>query len=238
MGRGSRFYFALALPSAEGLELSQPERLPVGLADEREVLALVVDDNSDNRDVLSGILEGIGVSVISAEDGRQAVDAAFTHSPDIVFMDIWMPVMDGLEAVKQILMRCGERCPKLVAVSASVLPHQRQSYLDAGFDDFIAKPIDSGSIYECISRLLNIHYQYNEVTPATVALPNIRLPISLIARLKQAAEHGEVTALREMLNEVRGSGVDGKIIAQHLHELICNLDMKGILRALEAISCE
>jgi signal transduction histidine kinase/CheY-like chemotaxis protein len=237
-GRGSRFFLTLDLPAATGLGFGQPKRIPIGLTEDREILALVVDDNSENRDVLSEILEEIGVSVISAENGQQAVDAALAHSPDIVFMDVWMPIMEGLEAVKQIIMRCGKRCPKLVAVSASVLPHQRQSYLDAGFNDFIAKPINAESIYECMARLLNIHYQYDESIPEKIALPDIRLPIDLVMRLKQAAKHGEVTALRGMFNEVRQTGVNGKIFAQHLQELIRNLDMKGILRALEAIGCE
>jgi len=83
------------------------------------VSALVADDNKENRDVLSKMLAAIGVAVITAENGQQAVEAVIAHQPDIVFMDIWMPVMDGIQALKEILLECGEARPILVAVSAS-----------------------------------------------------------------------------------------------------------------------
>jgi len=234
-GIGSRFFFMLELPVAVESDLDQPGRMPVSLAEGCQVSALIVDDSRENREVLSGILGEIGVPVVCAENGQEAVDIVLSSRPDIAFMDIWMPFMDGLEAVKRIIMDCDEGRPKLVAVSASVLPHQRQSYLDAGFDDFIAKPVNAEIVYDCMARLLNIQYEYDEGTPEDVDISYAKLPEDLLLRLRKAAELGEVTALREMMGEVRQAGTGGRIFAYKLHGLIRNLDMNGILHILEGM---
>ena len=127
-------------------DLTDSERV-VHLADGYEVKALVADDNRENREVLSQLLSDIGVSVITAEDGREAVQAAREHKPDIIFMDIRMPVMDGIEAARRILKFPDSPPPKIVAVSASALIHEQRRYLEAGFDDFIAKPLRAERVF-------------------------------------------------------------------------------------------
>jgi CheY-like chemotaxis protein len=151
---------------------------------------LVVDDNRENRDVLSQLLKDIGVTVIIAENGRQALEAVRIEEPDvvsngvytavgnidIVFMDIWMPVMDGLEATRRILEKFGEERPKLVAVSASALAHERQGYFEAGFDDFIPKPIDSQRVYSCLATFLHVEYEYDDSEMPRTEFEKIVLP--------------------------------------------------------------
>jgi CheY-like chemotaxis protein/anti-sigma regulatory factor (Ser/Thr protein kinase) len=184
-GKGSRFFFTLNLPpvleatsQAAGLSQDGLKHIPTRLANGYKVKALVADDNKENRDVLSMMLSDIGVSVITAENGVQAVEATLANKPDIVFLDIWMPHKGGLEAVREILLKCsqgrsfassgtpkvygGEDRPKLVAVSASAMAYERQSYFDAGFDDFIAKPIDAKRVYECLAKFLRIEYEYED----------------------------------------------------------------------------
>jgi CheY-like chemotaxis protein len=184
-GKGSRFFFTLNLPpvlettsQAAGLSQDGLKHVPTRLANGYKVKALVADDNKENQDVLSRMLSDIGVSVMTAENGVQAVEATLANKPDIVFMDIWMPHKDGPQAVREILLKCsqgrsfassgtpkaygGEDRPKLVAVSASALAHERQSYFDAGFDDFIAKPIDAKRVYECLAKFLRIEYEYED----------------------------------------------------------------------------
>jgi hypothetical protein len=101
MGRGSRFWVSVPLARVEAgkqlnleprtLNIEQPGRLAAG----RTVKALVVDDVAENRDLLSRMLADIGCEVLTANDGRQGVELAFSARPDIVFMDIRMPVLDG-----------------------------------------------------------------------------------------------------------------------------------------------
>jgi len=110
------------------------------LASEFKVKALVVDDIALNRDVLTKLLNMIGADVIEAENGEEAVKKTREHHPDIILMDMRMPVMDGEEAVKKIQSEFGKDRFKVVAVTASALDRHRDYYLDLGFHEFIGKP--------------------------------------------------------------------------------------------------
>jgi signal transduction histidine kinase/DNA-binding response OmpR family regulator len=240
--KGSRFFFTLNLPTAEeasrtvALSQGSSKGAPARLADGYRVKALVADDNKENRDVLSQMLEDIGVEVITADNGQQAVEATLADKPAIVFMDIWMPILDGLEAMQQILLACEDNHPKLVAVSASVFEHEKQRYFDCGFEDFIPKPVDAEQLYECLARLLHVEYEYDDDNLPAIDFSKIVLPEALFLRLKQAAESGEVMALRESLAEVRQVSVDGRLLAEQLHQLSRKFDMEGILDILGFVS--
>ena len=239
MGEGSRFFFTVSLEivteeAASYMKEREAQPAPTRLADGHKVLALVADDKEENRDVLSGILSDIGVSVVTAENGQQAVEAVIAHGPDIVFMDIWMPEMDGLEAAQRIISEHGDDCPKLVAVSASVLLHERKQYFDAGFEDFIPKPVDAGRIYRCLASLLHIEYEYEE-TEITPDGSGIVLPEGLLLRLKEAAQFGHVTELEEALEEIRQMGKAERLLVDQLLKLTQNLDMGAILNILGRI---
>ena len=245
VGKGSCFFFTVPLETmpeeevkAASVDLSEEKGIPTHLAEGYEVLALIADDNKENRDVLSKMLEDIGVSVITAENGEQAVEATLANKPEIIFMDIWMPKMDGLKAAQQILSELREDCPKLVAVSASVLAHERQSYLNASFDDFIAKPVRPEKIYQCLAKYLQIEYEYGQDDSKLMDFGEIVLPDELLSRLKDAAEIGEVTTLIECLQEVRQIGEQECLLAERLHELGRRLDMGKILQILESINHE
>ena len=113
--KGSRFFFTIPLePTTEGVTPSSVDtvRQVVRLAAGYQVKALVADDNQENREVLSQMLSDIGVTVILAENGQQVLEAVPAEGPDIVFMDIWMPVMDGLETTQHLLRRIRGRTPK------------------------------------------------------------------------------------------------------------------------------
>ncbi len=242
VGRGSRFFFSLPLRligEERSKHLTDSERV-VHLADGYEVKALVADDNRENREVLSQLLSDIGVSVITAEDGRETVEAARVHRPDIVFMDIRMPVMDGIEAARRILKFPDSPPPKIVAVSASALIHEQRRYLEAGFDDFIAKPVRAERVYECLAHLLHVEYEMRDetTTPVPVDPSRITLPEGLISRLREAAEYGHVTELERLLQEVEQIGEEGARLAEQLRELSRNFDMEGILSILEVVSHE
>jgi CheY-like chemotaxis protein len=88
---------------------------------------------------LSGLLERVGVEVVTANDGAQALERIAEQCPDIVFMDLRIPVMDGLTAVRHLRERWPKKPIVCVAITASGLLRQRSVYLDAAFDDFIGK---------------------------------------------------------------------------------------------------
>jgi CheY-like chemotaxis protein len=206
------------------------------LAAGQQVRAVVADDNQNNLDVLRRILERIGVDVVTATNGQETLGAIQASRPDIVLMDIRMPVMDGVEAVRQILEEYGESRPKLVAVSASVLFHESQRYLDAGFDEFIPKPINAGQIYECLAQLLHINYEYTNSPSAD--LPDLKLPEALLNQLSAAAEIRNVTELSRCLEDVRQVSEEGHVLADRLDQLCQDFNMDKILAILDTVECE
>jgi len=241
-GKGSRFFFTLNLPPAIKDTTSHAvdfgRHVPTRLADGYKVKALVADDNKDNLYVLSKILENIGVSVITAQNGGQAVELACAQKPDIVFMDIWMPQMNGFQAARQIFSvnevhaEPGEKRPKLVAVSASALTHEQQKYFEEGFDAFIPKPVDAQRVYDCLAKFLHVKYEYEDEFKS-VDYQKIALPEQLLLRLWEAAQFGDMSALRDLSDEVRQIGEHGRFLAERILTLTRKFDMKGILEILD-----
>ena len=161
-GEGSCFRFELELPPAEGDLIAKREQNGglCRLAESYRVRALVVDDVEDNREVLSGLLERAGVEVTMANSGAEALQRIAEQIPDIVFMDVRMPVMDGLTAVRLLRERWPAEEIVCVAITASGLLRQRSFYLDAGFDDFIGKPFLFDKVCDCMVRHLNVEFEH------------------------------------------------------------------------------
>ena len=239
-GPGSRFFFTVPLPPATSDAIAEPSQWSdvTRLAEEYHVNALIVDDAKINRDVLSRILTDLGVEVMEAENGQQGVEMVREHQPDIVFMDIRMPVMDGLEAAGQIFEEFGKDRLKLAAISASTLTHEQQIYLDAGFDDFISKPFRFERVCECLATLLGVEFERGE-PQATETEPEavlaVSLPGDLLEQLKSAAELYMVTDLETHLKAVEVLGESEQRLADQLRELIQHYDMDSVLHILSEI---
>ncbi|ALN74607.1 response regulator [Aureimonas sp. AU20] len=113
---------------------------------------LLVEDNELNRDMLSRRLIRAGFAVTFAQDGQEAVDAAFRDAPDLVLMDLGLPVLDGWEATRQIRAR-GWAGP-IIALTAHAMSGERERALAAGCDDFDTKPVDIARLLEKMRALL------------------------------------------------------------------------------------
>ena len=241
-GRGSRFFFTLQLPrgavrrGAGADALQEVEHL----ADGYEVRALVVDDIRENREVLSTLLAVIGCEIILAENGRQALEAVSVSRPDIIFMDMRMPEIDGLEATRRIVRDYGASGLKVVATSASALEHERERYLEAGCDDFVAKPFRGERIYATLKTLLGVEFDYKPHeagadAPLMHDLGRIVLPEDLATRLMMAAELHSATVLKNCLKEVEELGPSGQRLAEHLREFLASYDMNMIQKIVAQI---
>lgn len=115
---------------------------------------LLVEDNDMNRDMLKRRLERRGHEVIEALDGEEGVRLATETLPNLVLMDISLPLMDGYEATR--LLKLGEptRSIPIIAITAHALSTDRARCLEAGVDDYDTKPVDFGRLIEKIDRLL------------------------------------------------------------------------------------
>jgi PAS domain S-box-containing protein len=165
LGEGSTFWFSARFGLAAAAAPTPADgSLPVlaalggigtmapGTAEARRVRVLVVDDNEVNLLIAGEMLSYAGAEVHTAEDGVQALQRLQSETFDLVFMDMQMPVMDGLEATRRIRARTdGPRVP-IVAMTANALPADRERCLQAGMDDVITKPIDPDRLVAVVQR--------------------------------------------------------------------------------------
>ena len=115
---------------------------------------LVADDNGDTRRVVRWMLEQKGYAVIEAEDGREAVAAALRERPDLILMDLTMPVLDGFDAVRQVREHPELRGVPVVAMTARDAAASRDRAEDLGFNQYLSKPLDFLRLNVVIERLL------------------------------------------------------------------------------------
>ncbi len=120
----------------------------------RKPLVLVVDDFADNREMYSEYLSFSGYDVIEARNGKEAVDAAQARLPDIIIMDLSLPVMDGWEATRRLKADDRTRRIPVVALTGHALAGHSKGAKDAGCDSFLAKPCLPDQLVAEIRRML------------------------------------------------------------------------------------
>jgi CheY-like chemotaxis protein len=121
-----------------------------------QATVLVAEDSADTRAVLRHALASYGYRVMEAADGREAVEAAQSECPDLVVMDLNMPVMDGLaatERIRELRDRCGD--VPIVAATAFDTYGMREAAMEAGCDAYLLKPLDLDELESVIARLLS-----------------------------------------------------------------------------------
>ncbi len=135
--------FKRALAPRITLDRTLATRIPISI--------LVAEDNPVNRRLAERILEQMGYTVALAENGREAVDLVRAGSFDLVFMDVQMPELDGIDATMEILTDANGRRPFIVAMTANAMDRDRQLCLESGMDDYISKPISIDDIQRVIT---------------------------------------------------------------------------------------
>ncbi len=115
---------------------------------------LLVEDNEMNRDMLSRRLERRGFQVVIAIDGQQGVDLAQAEKPDLILMDMSLPVLDGWEATRRLKGAPETRAIPIIALTAHAMAGDREKALEAGCDDYDTKPIELPRLLGKIDTLL------------------------------------------------------------------------------------
>ena len=199
-GKGSRFWFQLDLPFAEASAEVSPRRIITGYEGSKRKI-LVVDDVAASRTMLVQALASLGFAVFDAVNGRDAIERVQLLKPDLVLMDLMMPVMDGTEAIRRIRRLTGfERLP-IIVVSASAGPQEHSRSLGSGASGFLSKPIDHDRLLQVIGQQLGIQWTYRDEAPAvsgpesnTWLLP----PDAELERLYQAALAGSMREIQQL----------------------------------------
>jgi signal transduction histidine kinase/CheY-like chemotaxis protein len=155
-GRGSVFEIALhhvpvaAVPVKSKKDGTVEESLILF----EKALVLVVDDIATNRNLVREFFQDTPISVIEAEDGDKAVTAAVRYKPDVILMDIRMPVMDGYEATRRIRKLEAIKHIPVIALTASGMKEEKNKTLSSGFDGFLTKPIQRSELFDELAKFI------------------------------------------------------------------------------------
>ena len=213
VGRGSTFAISLPLDESAADEvpaLDKPRQVGKLKPGQGPCRVLVADDVEDNRELLVQILEPLGFEVRLAQDGAQAVAEFRAWRPHLILMDFLMPVMDGLEAIRQIRASPGGDEPKIIAVTASAMDENRQELLGNGANDFMGKPFLESELFAKIRTHLGIEFLDADdpaaadpddaagLTPGSLA----GLPPHLILAMREAVIEADLDPLLAQIDQL------------------------------------
>lgn len=253
VGRGSRFFFTVYVP-VPGQEIvahyEQGRRRPVGLEpDQPRRKLLVADDNDHNRKMLVQLLAALPgavevLEVLEATNGQEAIDVWQTRQPDLIFMDVRMPVLDGLEATRRIKAQQAGLSPTIIiAVTASAFEDDRQGVLAAGCDDFLRKPLRKAELYEMLSKHLSLRLEYAQPAPEveeaeeTALDPHLLVNLSpaWLAAMRHATIVGDVEEMLALIVQIphHSPSAGTMALADRLATLVNQFEYEPILRWLE-----
>ena len=204
-GKGSTFSFEIEVPVAPAapVPVASHETL-VGYEGERKRL-LVVDDVPQNRAMLLDLLQEAGFIVAAASNGLECLVLLDSFKPDLILMDVMMPVMDGNETTRQIRHMPGWGDVPILAVTASASADDERKSRDAGASGFLAKPVDHDLLLRTVGRLLALRWTTGQPVPeggaeAAMTVP----PAAEIEALWQLAQIGSMREIRERAAYLRG----------------------------------
>jgi len=204
LGVGSEFYFDLELPLATDWiqqQTSKVEHIIGYVGAQRQIL--VVDDRWENRAVIVNLLAPLGFAVIEATDGQDGLDKMRVQLPDLVITDLSMPIMDGFEMLNQLRNDSNLKQLKVIVSSASVSQLDQQMSLDAGGDDFLAKPIQSQDLFHLLASHLQLIWKYEEMVVSPAISGELIAPDSGdLKLLLELVQEGRLKKLVEVAQQI------------------------------------
>ncbi|HOI33001.1 MAG TPA: ATP-binding protein, partial [Bacteroidales bacterium] len=242
LGIGSTFTFSFHYEPAG---IGQPKRT----TNESRILSvdsaslpinvLVVDDKSHNRNIIKEMLEPLGFTCKFAVNGKEAVEQFKEWNPQLIIMDIVMPVMDGREATRQIRNMPEGKKVVIIAVTASALDEERAEILTLGVNDFVRKPFKMNDLLESIRLHTGIKYNYlhlkdkeSEIEKQTISTDEIlrQVDSKLRNQLLRAANLGDISLLMQLITEIRNQYPE---LAVYLTKLVDSFDFETLINLIE-----
>ncbi|NET31846.1 MAG: response regulator [Cyanothece sp. SIO1E1] len=245
LGIGSTFTFVVDFPLAIiDWQHKTKARKPIIAYRGAKKNILVVDDQWENRSVLVNLLEPIGFVLATAAQGEVGLAKAAELEPDLVILDLAMPVMDGYQVLHQVRHSETLSNLKVIVSSASVSETDKQKSLDAGADDFLPKPVQAEALFQLLEKHLSLEWQYEadpeaplqslpksavSTTQSVLVLPNSEE----IARLYVAARIGDIKAIKQEAQRLRQLDIGYHPFADHVLQLAQAMSVEAIFKLVK-----
>jgi PAS domain S-box-containing protein len=254
LGEGSRFAFDIQISPASAIEIQiqQSKCAVIGLApDQEEYRILVVDDAKESRLVISQLLTSIGFAVREATNGQEAIAQWQEWQPQLIFMDMRMPIMDGYEATRVIKATIYHKPPIIIALTANAFEEQRAAMIQAGCDDLINKPFREEILLEKLSEYLGVRYLYQEennqlakvkhtttediLTPTDLLHLLSQISPEWLTQLYHAAAQCSDDMILDLLNQIPSNN---PVLKKFLSDLAHNFQFERIMELIEQVDME
>ena len=250
VGKGTIFRFDLLAEAVREAERVTPESelRVVGLEnDQADYKILVVEDNGPSRDLLVTLLGQVGFKVRDAADGAEAVEVWKEWGPDLIWMDLRMPVLDGYEATKRIRTlgkeSTSENNTRIIALTASAFEENKARAFESGCDDFVRKPFRESEIFEVMSKQIGVRYVYADDASGVrdggkikreendeLAFQVSNLPEEIINRLRVVADACDADRVDQIIDEIKDFDLE---LAKTLSRLSNRFDYDRIMRLID-----
>ncbi len=195
-------------------QLQSPPRRVIGLAEGQSPCRILIAEDRHESRLLLQLLTAVGFEVRTADSGQAAIEAWQQWHPDLIWMDMRMPVMDGYRATRHIKAQPGGQQTVIIALTASGLENSRTSAAAAGCDDYVIKPFRASLILEKIAEHLGVHYRYERAdsskthslsalvgNPSAIAEQLADVPLEWVRRLWRAAASADNDLIAELLSD-------------------------------------
>jgi signal transduction histidine kinase/DNA-binding NarL/FixJ family response regulator len=211
-GKGSLFFFEISVKELALEEEVVPEHgRAIGLEKgQPHYRLLIAEDQLENRILLHKILEPFGFDIREAVNGKEVIEIFEQWHPDLIWMDMRMPLMDGLEATHRIRSTEAGANIKIIAITAQAFEEDRMKIMQAGCDDFIRKPYGETELFDALARHLGVRFIYEKKLAAPPRESEMRLrpellavlPQDLVSKLHRATEGLDPERINELINKI------------------------------------
>jgi len=232
--KGSIFWFSVILKESTVIQKKAKPIVPENLVYQKKHKILIVDDHPENLVVIKEMLSPFNFQLQEAKNGKEALSKAALFMPEIILMDLLMPIMDGYESTQKIRTMPGLRKSLIIAVSASVDQLTQKKCLVCGFDDYISKPIDFNILMNKINSFLHpkisqpIQNQANKhdlMTQSQVIIPPEQ---NILKELYQFALKGDIIRIKHIAKQLKDSNKPEQAFGEKLYELTNQFQLKEI----------
>ncbi|MFM7426944.1 MAG: PAS domain S-box protein [Elainella sp.] len=236
-GQGSTFYFVIPVEPGQDDQAAQTAQQVIGLAaDQPAYRLLVVEDNRENRQFLVQLMRSVGFTVTAASNGQEAIELWQTWAPDLIWMDMRMPILDGYAAtqkIRELEAATARPATKILALTASAFEDERAAILAAGCDDFIFKPTTDALLFDKLTEHLGVQYRHQTQTQQTAPAEPVLdaqtlrvMPPDWIAQLHRAARIADEELILALLDQIPP---DQEQLAQTLRQIVSDLQLDQLI---------